>query len=47
MEGVREYETLLIIDGAYLKKGAKDLEWEKKRSIEFSEHVVRQIVEYI
>lgn len=41
MERIREYETLLIIDGAYLKLGAKDLEKTKKRSIEFSENVVR------
>ncbi len=47
MERIREYETLLIIDGAYLKLGAKDLEKKKKRSIEFSENVVSQIVDYI
>jgi len=47
MERIREYETLLIIDGAYLKLGAKDLEKKKKWSIEFSENVVSQIVDYI
>jgi len=36
----RPYETLLVIDGAYLKLGAREQENVLKREVTFSESVV-------
>jgi uncharacterized LabA/DUF88 family protein len=40
-------ETLLIVDGAYLKVGASSLEFKTGRSLSYSEFVLKQMFEYI
>ena len=43
----KPYETLLVIDGAYLKLGAREKEIKLNREVKFSDSVVQKIVEFM
>ena len=43
----KPYETLLVIDGAYLKLGAREKEIILKREVIFTDNVVRKILDFM